>query len=279
MMNHSEPPPRSKDGMSAPSRKGFEPVRAERLFEKVCEQIRRKLASGELKPGDRLPPEREFAIELGVGRAAVREAFKTLQVSGLLELRMGVKGGAYIREGNIDVLTRSLVDLMTVGRITMKSLAEARSEIHGLVVRRACERATEADFAALEENLRQIDEFAAAGDLKRRSDAAVEFFRLVARATRNEVLELLVDSLAHLIRIAVLDRTPPTYRPELVPVRRRIVDAWRARDVGGATAEMDRYLQVVHAPVLGASRQPPRARARAGPAPRRSVKPVAARRK
>lgn len=263
--------------MSAQSRPGFEPVRAERLFEKVCEQIRRKLASGELKPGDRLPPEREFAVELGVGRAAVREAFKTLQVSGLLELRMGVKGGAYIREGTVDVLTRSLADLMTVGRISMRSLAEARSEIHGLVIRRACERATEEDFAALDENLRQIDEFAATGDLKRRSDAAIEFFRLVAHATRNEVLEILVDSLAHLIRITVLDRSPPAYRAELVPVRHRIVDALRARDVKRATAEMDRYLEVVHASVLESSGQPARAPENRRKAAGKTVKPAARR--
>lgn len=258
--------------MTAQSRPGFEPVRAERLFEKVCEQIRRKLGSGELRPGDRLPPEREFAIELGVGRAAVREAFKTLQVSGLLELRMGVKGGAYIREGTVDVLTRSLADLVTVGRISMRSLAEARSEIHGLVVRRACERATEEDFAALDENLRQIDEFAATGDLKRRSDAAIEFFRLVARATRNEVLEILVDSLAHLIRITVLDRSPPAYRPELVPVRRRIVAALRARDVKRATAEMDRYLEVVHASVLASGSPPAHAAGRTGAVSSKTVK-------
>jgi len=220
------------------------------LTDRVKLDLMRLIEADGLKPGDKLPPEREFAAELGVSRPAVREAFKTLEISGLLELRTGVKGSAFIRPGNVDVLTRSLRDLVSVGRVSMRSLAETRSLIHDVVIRLACERGREADFKALEANLRQLDEYAAAGDLKSRAEAAVDFFSLIARATRNEALEVLVNSLANIIRVSVLDRSRPSYRAELVPVRYRIVEHLRARDAKKASEEMAHYLEIVHRSLL-----------------------------
>lgn len=232
--------------MSERSRALFEPIKKERLSEKVCDEVRSKLISGQLKPGDRLPPERELAIELGVSRPAVREALKTLEVSGLVELRKGLKGGAYIRPHNLEMLTRSISDLVSFGHVSLQSLAEARSLIHDVVIRLACERAQESDFLALEANVRKIALLAEAGDLEHRKDATIDFFRLIAHATRNEVLEALVDALASIIRFAVLDRAPPAYRSELVPIRHSIVAALRTRDPNVASAEMAHYLDIVH---------------------------------
>src|SRR5258705_1988282 len=73
---------------SAPS-PGFETVRKVRRYEQVAEQIRRLISSGALKPGDLLPPERELAAKLGVGRSSIRDAVRTLEVMGILEPRQG----------------------------------------------------------------------------------------------------------------------------------------------------------------------------------------------
>ncbi|HET9754344.1 MAG TPA: GntR family transcriptional regulator, partial [Myxococcales bacterium] len=67
----------------------FETVRKVRRYEQVAEQIRRLIGSGALKPGDLLPPERELAEKLGVGRSSVRDAVRTLEVMGILEPRQG----------------------------------------------------------------------------------------------------------------------------------------------------------------------------------------------
>ena len=71
------------------------------------------------------------------------------------------------------------------------------------------------------------------------------FFRLIAKATRNEVLMMLVDSLSDIIRV-VIDRTGRVARPELVAVRKRILKAMRARDADTAIKHMNEYLSVVH---------------------------------
>lgn len=221
----------------------FQQIKTRRVFEEICEQIRHRLGSGVLKPGDKLPAERDLAVEFKVSRPAVREALRTLEISGVVSLRKGVKGGAFICDGNPAMLTQSLQDLMFLGSVSLRSLAEARVLINSVVIKLACERATEDDFRAIEEN---IDFIESSEDLVHRANAGVLFFRLIARATRNEVLMMLVDSLGDIIRV-VIDRTGRVARPELVSVRRRILEAMRARDIEAATKGVDEYLDVVHA--------------------------------
>lgn len=76
----------------------FTPVRPRRVYQEICSQVRRRVADGQLKPGDRLPPERELAQALGVSRGAVREALRALEYAGVIAMRAGAKGGAFIRE-------------------------------------------------------------------------------------------------------------------------------------------------------------------------------------
>jgi len=220
----------------------FQQIKTRRVFEEICEQIRNRLSSGALKPGDKLPAERDLAVEFKVSRPAVREALRTLEISGVVSLRKGVKGGAFIRDGNPAMLTQSLQDLMFLGSVSLRSLAEARVLINGVVIKLACERATEEDFKAIEEN---IDFIESSDDIRHRADAGVMFFRIIARATRNEVLVMLVDSLSDIIRV-IIDRTGRIARPELVSVRRRILKAMRARDADTAMKAMNEYLAVVH---------------------------------
>ena len=220
----------------------FQQVKTRRVFEEICEQIRQRLASGVLRPGDKLPAERELALEFKVSRPAVREALRTLEISGVVSLQKGVKGGAFIRDGNPAMLTQSLQDLVFLGRVSLRSLAETRVLINGLVIRLACERATEEDFRAIEQN---IDFIESSEDLEHRAEAGVMFFRLIAKSTRNEVLTMLVDSLGDIVRY-VIDKTGRKARPELVPVRRRILKAMRARDPNSAIKAMEEYLAVVH---------------------------------
>jgi len=124
-------------------------ARTERVFEGICAQVRTELTLGRLKPGDKLPAERDLALRLGSSRTAVREALRTLEMAGVIELRKGVKGGAFIREGDPAVVTRSFGDMVHLGRISLADLTEGRVIIQDAVVRLACERATEADFRAL----------------------------------------------------------------------------------------------------------------------------------
>jgi flavin reductase (DIM6/NTAB) family NADH-FMN oxidoreductase RutF len=144
--------------------------------------------------------------------------------------------GAYM------MLTQSLRDLVTLGKISRQSLDQARTLLHVMVIRLACEHGDESDFLALEQNIRRMDEYAAQGDLIHRSEAAVEFFNLIALAGRNEVLQVLMNSLTQILRYSLLGQSSMKCRPELVDIRWKILEHLRARQAELATAEMAAYL-------------------------------------
>jgi GntR family transcriptional repressor for pyruvate dehydrogenase complex len=221
----------------------FHPVKAPRIFEDICEQIRVQLATGALKPGDKLPGERELAATFGVGRPSVREALRTLEISGIVTLQKGSKGGAFICNGETRIMTKALHDFMLLGRISFENLKEARVHIWGLVVRLACQRGTTEDFDKIERHIELIESIT--DDVERRTLASVELFNLVAAASHNEAFVLLVDSLGEIV-IYVTQKSPRTFYPELAGLRRQLLAALRSRDEQAAIRVTEEYLAVVH---------------------------------
>src|ERR1700690_2035542 len=135
----------------------FRPIRTRRAFEEICERIREQLALGVLKPGDKLPPERDLAQQLGVSRNVLREALRSLEMAGVLRLQKGVKGGAFIQEGDTSRMNDVMRDMLSLGTISLSELSEARIQVIDLVVRLACERARQADFQVLEANIERTE--------------------------------------------------------------------------------------------------------------------------
>jgi DNA-binding FadR family transcriptional regulator len=223
----------------------FQPVRKQRVFEVICDQVRQQLRDRSLKPGDKLPAERALAAELGVGRNAVREALRTLEIMGLVELRNGVKGGAFIGPGDPETVTRSLGDLVQLGSLSLDQLTEARREIARTVTHLACRRATEADLAELAANIDAAERLTAAGHLEDKAVLNIDFHNILARATGNPVLALIMDPLTDLVdrlsRQVDADETE-----EIIRSRRRFLALLRARDAEGAAAEMDAHLKRLH---------------------------------
>src|SRR3546814_3653550 len=120
--------------------------------------MRCQVVAGIPRPGAELPAERERAEQFGVSRAAGREALRSLEMAGVVKLQKGVKGGAFIQGGSPGVLTQSIRDMVALGRISLESLTEARLFICDIVVRLACQRGKEADFRALDDNIRLTEE-------------------------------------------------------------------------------------------------------------------------
>jgi len=217
------------------------PVQTKRAFEEVAEQIREQLSQGLLKPGDRLPPERELAERFGLSRNTVREALRALEMSGLLELRKGATGGAFIREGQSDAVISGFNDLYRLGYILPDDLAEARLIVGTEIARLACQRATEEELAALDDNLDASDIAAAKGDDALRLQVNLNFHALMARAARNPVLIILIDALndihQRLLRVMI-----PAENTQIVAARRRIVCYLRDRDEDGAVSALREHL-------------------------------------
>lgn len=230
----------------------FEPIQTRRTFEEICERIRDRIATGELKPGDKLPAERDLAQQLGVGRNALREALRSLEIAGILELRKGVKGGAFIRTGDTGRMDAVVRDMFSLGSISLPELTEARIHVQDLVVRLACERATEKDFAALEAVIDRTEAMTDEGRYLDRVECSRDFYRLLGAATRNAVLDMMVQSITEILMQFVYARVAAggKAQPRLVQKRRAFVAALRARDADEAARLMRTHLESVHRMLL-----------------------------
>ena len=219
----------------------FKPLR-KRTFEEVSAQIREQIASGGLREGDKLPAERHLAESLGVSRNTVREALRSLEHAGLIELKPGSAGGAYIANGGVNAIKVAFGDMMSLGSLSARDLMEARIVLGREVARMACLRYTDGDMAAMEENVAKMCAAATAGDLKLRVQHSVEFHRLLARAAGNPVLAIMTNVLVEITLsfVRVLGEMPNEF---VIDSRQRMLQYLRERDVENTLLEYTEYMQ------------------------------------
>lgn len=229
---------------NAPRRVAPAKQKRPRAFEQVCDRIRAELAQGRIKPGDRLPAERDLAAQLKVSRAAVREGLRSLEMSGLLQFELGVSGGAFVRQLSSDGLTRSLHDLLFLARVPIAWLTEVRGALLSAAIGAACARATLGDLVDLDANIDLTERSYAEGDVETAIAAISDFYELLGKAAHNDILTLLIASLSGTVR-ELLHRTELQLMPEFVSARRLIVQSIRASDGEVAANRLRRHLDAL----------------------------------
>jgi GntR family transcriptional regulator, transcriptional repressor for pyruvate dehydrogenase complex len=231
----------------APVAPKFRPIHTRRAFEEICERIREQLALGQLRPGDKLPPERDLAQQLGVSRNVLREALRSLEMAGVLRLQKGVKGGAFIREGDTSRMNVVMRDMLSLGTISVRELSEARIDVLDLVVRLACGHAGQQDFDDLEANIERTELATKQGRLLDRVECSRDFYRLLAVATGNKVIAMILDSVTeiHMRFVYAKVMSSGVAMPRLAEKRRQFLSALRARNVPAATRLMRAHLESV----------------------------------
>lgn len=220
----------------------FSAITPHRAFEEIADQIRGMVAAGRLRPGDRLPPERELAATFRVSRNTLREALRALELAGMIESRKGATGGAFVRSGNPQVVVGGMRDLYHLGAITPEHLTEARIWFSDMVVRVVCERAAEADFDALQANIDAMARADAAGDFDERQRLNREFHLILARATRNPIVAITMEGVMAVLG-QFIAQIGPGSNPFTLPSRERFMRHLRARDADAAVAEMAQFLK------------------------------------
>lgn len=198
-----------------------------RAFERVAEAILQDIREEKLQPGDRLPSERALADTFGVNRHAVREALRTLEMSGVLRFAKGASGGAFIRENSADGVGQSIKNMIILGRMPLVDLMVVRVNLLVQAAELAARRANGADFAALDANIENLRLAIEEGDPLRTVGPVVGFNRVLGAASHNLVLAMLIDSVADIVTDILNVYKLPT-EMELVAPRREIVAALRA---------------------------------------------------
>ncbi len=172
----------------------FTPVRTRRTFEEAAEQIADKVRAGELRIGDKLPPERDLAIQMEISRPTLREAVKVLVDAALLEVRRGPGGGMFVAT---DVVPVDLVRRVSELRLSeAEGVLEARRIIEPHVARLAHKRAGEEELAPVERTIEVMRAIVGRGyrpeDEDRFLQLDVQFHLALARAAANPTLETLL---------------------------------------------------------------------------------------
>ena len=214
-------------------------VAPRRLYRQIADQIAGLIAAGEFPPGSRLPAERELAAKLGVSRASVREAIISLEIGGLVEVRVGT--GIFVQAKQPPPVSTS-----DIGPGPFELLS-ARKVVEGEIAALAAEGASAADVDALRQSVERmathIDDFAV------REDSDRDFHLRLAKATGNSSLELVVDGLWNQ-RAELWGRMQQHFHTnnlaeQTIRDHAAIVRAVAAHDPAAARAAMHRHLSRV----------------------------------
>src|ERR671915_2384367 len=127
----------------------FNPVNDRRISELIVDQVRLLIRQQQRNPGDRLPAERELCERFGVSRVTVREALRVLEANGLVDIRVGARGGAFVTTPSSRMVGEGIADLISLSSLSAVEVTEARIIFELGLIPLVCERATDEDIAAL----------------------------------------------------------------------------------------------------------------------------------
>ncbi len=217
-------------------------MRRTKVYEEVAAQIQRQIAEGVLRPGDRLPAERELAEAFGVSRSSVRDAIRVLELAGLVVPRQGE--GTVVRELTMESLVSPLASVLVTRKDLLADLLEARRLIEPGVAQRAALHATDDDLQAMQGILERQQEEIAAGRLAIEEDTA--FHYRLATTARNQVILKVIDVLMDLLQEERARSLQVRGRPRRsLDGHRRILDAVRRRDPEAAALAMEQHLKEI----------------------------------
>jgi len=155
-----------------------------RSFDDVVERLREAIYSGRIRPGQRLPGERQLCTELGVGRPTLREALRSLEAVGIIEVRPGKSGGSYAATPSESTVGDALAALVQLRGASLEDLAEFRVDFEGENAAWAARRADAGDIAALQAIAADAG---AAGTSAEVVEIDVRWHEALARATKNRL--------------------------------------------------------------------------------------------
>jgi GntR family transcriptional regulator, transcriptional repressor for pyruvate dehydrogenase complex len=176
------------------------PSSGKRAFEEMSDRIRDLIFDRKLRPGDKLPPERELAEMFNASRTVVRESLRVLEHSGLVTIKLGSDGGPFVKEVDTSGISKSMVDVIRRSDLTVKDFVEFRIGVERLGIGSAIARITDDELNALKTSIEEAEallEKAVSGgplpDLISWVPALAKFHTLIGRSTGNPFFELIEE--------------------------------------------------------------------------------------
>jgi GntR family transcriptional repressor for pyruvate dehydrogenase complex len=223
----------------------FKAIKRRRLYQDIVGQIQGFIQEGILKPGDRLPSERELAERLQVSRSSLREAMRALELQGLVVSRPGA--GTFVTTDSLDTLNSIIVSSLTEARDALNNIFEVRHLLEPQIAALAAERATQEDTQRMADALDQQEQQLARGETGVEGDTAFHF--AVAQATRNGALVQVMSTISDILRQSRDQSLQTPGRPQRsLASHKQMLDMILEGNVEGAMSAMEHHILEVEPP-------------------------------
>jgi GntR family transcriptional regulator, transcriptional repressor for pyruvate dehydrogenase complex len=224
----------------------FKPIRPKKISEEIVTQIKLLISDGQLKPGERVPSERELAALLGVSRPSVREAIMVLEAMGLVESRQG--GGTFVRSLTETALADPLSSMVGNNPRMLHNLAEVRMGLETWSAYLAAQRATEVEIETLRQLVAEMGRQAENGGWDAELDT--KFHYAITAAAHNTIQLHVLNTIHGLFHTTIMVALTEFYQKEgyierLLAHHRTIMERIAARDPEGARQAMTVHLELV----------------------------------
>lgn len=225
--------------MGSRSFTGLKPLTRPRLYEQVAEQITGWIDDNGLKPGDRLPPERELATRLGVSRATVSQALVALEVIGVVAVRHG--DGAVLTETRAST---KIIDAIRAHATRLPEIIEARDALESKLAALAAQRRSDDDMARIDGALDDMERDIDGGGRGVEGDEL--FHAAVTAAAHSSLLARMMAEISDLILETRIESLSQPGRPrDSLKAHRKIADAIRRQEPRAAAEAMHDHVEMV----------------------------------
>ena len=225
------------------------PINMKRIYQSIISQFIGLIKNGDLKVGDKLPPERSLAEMFKVSRASIREAFSAMEIIGLIEVRPGE--GSFITDLNIGPFINTISPLLVTNDNLETDLLDFRKLIEMEAVKLAATKAGESELSLLQSSLSKMEAAIEKNDTVMGAEADVEFHKALFNLSGNYILVKAAECTAYLLECSVRFNRARILKDEnnskvLLAQHHDIFNAIRQKDVQKASEIMEKHLSFVH---------------------------------
>jgi len=219
----------------------FNQVRQGRISDNIVAQIKDAIYTGIYRPGDKLPSETELKRLFNVSRVPLREALRSLEEMGLIAIKPGVLGGAFVAEMGIKSVSDSLFSMMRLGKISIKDIWQFRLLIEPSICRLAATERSDWDLQQIEEMISLREKAVKAKKIPVVSD--IDFHHSIARSTKNPLLILIMDAVGQRLFINMKRlHLSLSDHVSINKFHRKILDGLKEKDAEGVGDLMNTHL-------------------------------------
>jgi GntR family transcriptional repressor for pyruvate dehydrogenase complex len=234
----------------------FDSVKSSKVSHNITDQIRNAIFEGRLKPGDKLPSEKELIENFKVSKATLREALRSLEVLGFLEIRKGVSGGAFVTEVDMTKAREFVTNFLLFKNLSLKDLSEVRLLLEPYIAEKATLTITQEDLDRLEKLISDSEHAIKNGIVSESRKDEIKFHRIIASITGNPILMFILDFVENLlIDTKEILKPGKEFSLKVLRAHKRIYNALLERNLKKVHEEMVKHIREVEKDLLAAQKE------------------------